>query len=251
MDEKPRKGKLFRKNNDRKIFNDVFDAHAEKILHQLASKGWFKEIEHIISTGKEAHVFKAIDASGNAKAIKIYKIETSDFKHMFQYIDGDKRFKNVRRIKRDVVYVWTRKEFKNLEKAMRSGILSPVPLAFKDNILVMSFIGGEEAAPTLREIKLEGDELASAKEQIIDGIARLFYNEKLVHADLSEYNMLYFDSKVHFIDIGQGVLTSHPNAKDFFERDLRNVAKYLTKEGIKTSEDELREKIKQKKTQYI
>lgn len=33
----------------------------------------------------------------------------------------------------------------------------------------------------------------------------LFQDCKLVHADLSEYNMLYFDDKVYIIDVSQAV----------------------------------------------
>jgi serine/threonine-protein kinase RIO1 len=41
------------------------------------------------------------------------------------------------------------------------------------------------------------------------------------------------------IDIGQGVLLSHPNAKDFFDRDIRNVSAWFSKNGLKKTAEEV------------
>ena len=45
----------------------------------------------------------------------------------------------------------------------------------------------------------------------------------LVHADLSEYNMLWHKDKVYFIDVGQSVEKMHPKAEEFLLRDCENV----------------------------
>ena len=41
---------------------------------------------------------------------------------------------------------------------------------------------------------------------------------KLVHADLSEYNILYWGRKIQVIDLGQAVEITHPSAADFLLR---------------------------------
>jgi RIO kinase 3 len=46
---------------------------------------------------------------------------------------------------------------------------------------------------------------------------------KLVHADLSEYNMLWFDNKVWIIDVSQAVEIAHPAALEFLFRDCSSV----------------------------
>merc|ERR1712142_995147 len=57
----------------------------------------------------------------------------------------------------------------------------------------------------------------------------MFQEAKLVHADLSEFNMLYHEGKVYFIDVSQSVEMDHPNAHEFFRR--KNVA-VLTLKGL-------------------
>jgi RIO kinase 1 len=50
---------------------------------------------------------------------------------------------------------------------------------------------------------------------------------KLVHADLSEYNLLFWDGKVVVIDVGQSVPVDHPRAAEWFKRDLGNIAHFF------------------------
>ncbi len=240
---------FFKDEKSRKIFDKVFDYNTLLTLYQLASKGWFNYIQHIISTGKEAHVFRAEDVNGMPRAVKIYKIETSEFKNMIKYINGDVRFKHVKKDKRHVIFTWTKKEYKNLDIAKKAGANVPMPLAYKNNVLVMEFIGDENAAPLLKDVKLNKREIKSAYEQIIDSITKMLFKAKFVHADISEYNMLYWKGKVYLIDIGQGVLLSHPYAKEFLERDLRNISKFFSKLGLKKSLDNVKEDIKKKKAE--
>ncbi|HLC36053.1 MAG TPA: serine protein kinase RIO [archaeon] len=239
---------FFKTEEDLKIFNQVFDKSTLNTLHELSSKGWFKTLEHIISTGKEAHVYKAVDKSGNPRAVKIYKILTSNFNNMQRYLEGDIRFDNIKKDKRSIVFAWAKKEFKNLERAVKSSASVPVPLAFKKNVMVMTFIGDEEAAPLLKDVKELDAE--SVHNQIVENISKLFYKANLIHSDLSEYNMLYWNEKIYFIDIGQGILRSHPKAREFFERDLHNTAKFLRRIGYETDFDSLYAEIKQKSSDF-
>jgi len=52
---------------------------------------------------------------------------------------------------------------------------------------------------------------------------------KLIHADLSEYNMLWHENKVWFIDVSQSVEPMHPHALEFLYRDCTNVVEFFTK----------------------
>ncbi len=233
-----------REEATRKIFAKVFDDNAVMAVHFLATKRHFEELEFIISTGKEAHVFRARDSSDNYKAVKIYKIETSDFKHMDKYIFGDRRFNKVRKEKRAIVFAWTRKEYKNLEKAITAGVRVPLPMGSKDNVLVMEFIGKDGVAA--RPLKEVGFNLKKTYETMVDWLARLYLVD-LVHADFSEYNILVNGDELVLIDIGQAVLTTHPKAGDFFKRDVRNIATYLSKKGLKKGYQEVYDAVKARK----
>jgi RIO kinase 3 len=54
---------------------------------------------------------------------------------------------------------------------------------------------------------------------------------KLVHADLSEYNMLWHDNRVWFIDVSHAVEPTHPHALEFLHRDCTNVVEFFKKKG--------------------
>ena len=58
------------------------------------------------------------------------------------------------------------------------------------------------------------------------------YTANLVHADLSEYNIM-MGTIPYLIDFGQGVILSHPNAENYLERDVAIILKYFDKRGIK------------------
>lgn len=60
----------------------------------------------------------------------------------------------------------------------------------------------------------------------------LFQDCKLVHADLSEYNMLYFDGKVYIIDVSQAVENDHPHSMDFLRRDIVNINDFFRKKNV-------------------
>ncbi len=50
----------------------------------------------------------------------------------------------------------------------------------------------------------------------------------LIHADLSEYNMLWHDGRLYFIDVGQSVEPSHPHGLEFLYRDCANIARFFS-----------------------
>ncbi len=239
--------KIFVNEKDLKTTAKVFNTHSIKVLHSLAGKGFINQLEFIISTGKEAHVFQASDYSNNKLAVKIYKIETSEFNKMNEYIQGDYRFKKVKKNKKELVFAWTKKEYKNLEKANKAKVRVPLPITFKENVLVMEFVGENGiAAPKLKNAK--NIDYEKIYEKIIEYIARLLYLSELIHADLSEYNILIQKGEPVIIDIGQGILTTHPKAKEFFERDVRNISNYFSKKGVKTNFETAIKEIKKWKT---
>jgi len=233
----------------KKTFSKVFDESTIMAVHRVAKKKYFNLLEFVISTGKEAHVFRAVDSGGNFKAVKIYKTKTSDFKNMEKYIKGDQRFKKKRNTKREIVFTWAKKEFKNLTLAKSAGASVPLPIYVFENVLVMEFIGDNIASKTLKDTK-KIKNIKNFYDQTVDFIAKCFFKKELIHADLSEYNILIKNEKLFVIDFGQGVLSNHPFAKEFFERDIRNLCTYFSKHGLQISFEEMKADIKLKKSIY-
>ncbi len=233
-------------SEERKIYAEVLDLRTLKTLYKLSARGYIKAMGGVISTGKEANVFYADgrDEEGNdiALAVKIYRIETSEFYKMDEYLFGDKRFDMRRISKKDIVYVWTEKEFRNLKRAYDARVNVPKPVTYMKNVILMEFIGEDEIpAPSLSDLGNRLKELVDVEkffDSIIDNVRKL-YRAELVHADLSEYNILLFEEKPWLIDMGQSVLTSHPLAMSYLERDLKNILRFFSKFGIKRSMEEL------------
>jgi RIO kinase 1 len=62
----------------------------------------------------------------------------------------------------------------------------------------------------------------------------MFHKCRLVHADLSEYNILYFKGHLWIIDVSQSVEHDHPNALLFLRKDCENIKDFFTKNKILT-----------------
>lgn len=217
-------------SEDKSTIEGTFDTSTRLHLNDLMNKGIIKSMGGVISTGKEANVYRGIGANDEQIAIKIYRINSADVKHMFMYIMGDPRFKHVRKKRHTLVFTWAEKELKNLSRAELAEVRVPHPIHCKRNILVMRFIGSEEGqAPKLKEIGLD-DPLATFN-IILEYIRKLYQKAHLVHADLSEYNILMWEGPV-FIDISQAVLLDHPLAESFLFRDLKNILHYFKQFGI-------------------
>jgi len=216
-----------------KVSENVFDEVTLLALYKLVHKKWLSAIGGSISTGKEANVFLG-DLGDTAVAIKIYRIQSANFTTMSSYILGDRRFANVKKSRKELVFAWTKKEYSNLARAKEAGLPVPEPLVFDRNILVMSFLGEDERPyPQLRYVDL--DDPALVYESVVSMIDTLYKGAELVHGDLSEFNILYHDQP-YLIDMGQSVTRDHPRALQFLMRDIRNVNRFFAKKGceIKT-----------------
>ena len=214
---------------DRRVFDQVFDRSTLLALHKLMEQGEIETIDYPIARGKEAHVFRATSASG-PMAVKIFHTTNAVFKGLAKYIDGDPRFSGLSRRHRELVNIWVRKEFRNLKRMRKSGLRVPEPLFNLKNVLVMEFIGDEEApSPRLKDIEV--DNASEVFEDLLDFIAINWQTCRLVHADFSEYNILWYDGEPWVIDVGQGVTHQHPNAEEFLVRDITRLVEWINRQG--------------------
>jgi RIO kinase 1 len=221
-----------KRSEEYETLEEVFDRATLMTVYDLMNKGEIGEIHGAIKAGKESKIYFGRNPKGEELAIKIYLTGSAEFKKgMLPYIIGDPRFKNVKRGTRSLIYMWARKEFKNLHTAYEAKVRVPKPFTVQNNVLIMEFIGKDGvSAPLLRGIVLENPERVYKK--ILLHVKRLYRDAKLVHGDLSEYNVMMWKGEPVIFDFSQAVSLEHPNAAQFLMRDLQNLYRYFARLGV-------------------
>jgi RIO kinase 1 len=121
---------------------------------------------------------------------------------------------------RKMVKVWAEKEMRNYRRIYNAGIPCPAPILLKSHVLIMEFLGETGwPSPRIRDANLSEKRLREAYVQTIIIMRRMFQRCKLVHGDLSEYNLLWHKNEVYVIDVSQSVESDHPSALDFLRKD--------------------------------
>ncbi len=219
-----------------KVEQSVFDDATFAALYKLVQDGHVEAFGGPISTGKEANVYHAL-GDDREVAVKVYRINASNFRQMRDYLEGDPRFEGLGGRKKDVVLAWVKKEQANLERARAAGVRVPTPIASERNVLVMEYIGNDDGrAKRLGEVHIENPETAYG---VMREYMRRLYAAGLIHGDLSEYNVVFHEGQLVVIDLGQAVTVHHPNSRDFLERDCRNVATFFARQGLDVTGEDL------------
>lgn len=237
--------------SDRATSEQVLDPRTRMILLQLLNKDIVSEINGVLSTGKEANVYHAVsnpapesddDSSPLHRAIKVYKTRILVFKDRDKYVTGEYRFRSgySKGNNREMVKVWAEKEFRNLRRLYTADIPCPEPIHLRQHVLVMSFLGNKKGypAPRLRDVHFDMTEEEVAqkwKELYVQllGLMRIMYQTcRLVHADLSEYNLLYHNNKIYVIDVSQSVEHDHPRSLEFLRMDIKNISDFFARKGV-------------------
>jgi RIO kinase 1 len=216
--------------------------------------------DHLISDvlrnvkgGKEANVYccRAHPDSGlDLIAAKIYR------PRMFRQLRRDSRYREGRRIldqdgkevrddralhavaKRTgfgqgVLHTsWLEHEFQALALLHRSGADVPRPVARGSNTILMEYVGAlEQPAPTLHQVRLERAEVKPLFERLMQNVEIMLACGQ-VHADLSAYNVLYWEGEIKIIDFPQMVdVERNPDAPELFQRDVERLCRYFARYG--------------------
>ncbi|KAG9099228.1 protein kinase rio1 [Ceratobasidium sp. 370] len=219
--------------SDRATNEQVLDPRTRIILFKMIGRGLIWEVNGCVSTGKEANVYHALTPSQPPAhlALKIFKTSILIFKDRDRYVTGEHRFRHgySKRNPRKMVRLWAEKEMRNLKRLLAADIRCPEPIEVRENVLVMGFVGDNDgwAAPRLKDALIEPTGLPSLYTELLIIIRRLYHVCKLVHADLSEYNILYHNAHLYIIDVSQSVEHDHPSAFDFLRNDIRNVEAFF------------------------
>ncbi|KAL7496390.1 hypothetical protein ACHAWT_004702 [Skeletonema menzelii] len=253
--------------DDRATSEQCLDPRTRLILFRMLSNGFLELIDGCLSTGKEANVYYA--KAGKVKsatslvagdmsvttnsttsqnvtfapllspdvteyAIKIYKTSILVFKDRDKYVSGEHRWRKgyCKSNPRKMVKVWAEKEMRNYRRIHAAGIRCPVPILLKSHVLIMEFLGTNGwPSPRIRDAGLSEKRLREAYVQTIFIMRHMFQKCKLVHGDLSEYNLLWHNNEVYVIDVSQSVESDHPSALDFLRKDASNVNDFFRKYG--------------------
>ena len=172
--------------------------------------------------------------------LKIFRTSLSAFKNRGDYVEGDARYSRskFRSLNtRKALALWAQKEYRNLVRLHRAGVPVPEPLSFSKHCVVMRMIGvgNGRPAPQLREVKqLSAPRLRAIFIQIALAMRIMYQRARLVHGDLSSFNILNEggrNSTVKIIDVGQSVDLSHPKHMKFLRRDCQTIVDYFTRQA--------------------
>ncbi len=219
------------------------------VLEPFFDEGWITEVIRPVKSGKEATVYlcRAGDRTGEELvAAKVYRsLHQRGFKNDSVYWEGGMRAMS-RRTKaaiarrsdfgRDVVFsVWISREKETLEALHRAGANVPRPITQLSSAFLMAWIGDEEeAAPQLRQVRFDDPARAIRIFDFLVGQVELWLAHDIVHADLSEYNVLFWRGRPVVIDFPQAIDPRfNRNAYSLLQRDLANLARHFERFGVR------------------
>jgi RIO kinase 1 len=220
----------------------------------LITEGFEEEDLGVLRGGKEAQVWLVRRYTEDASCLlarKAYKprLERS-FRNDAIYQEGwvIKSGQVRRAVKKRTKFgqqaisaIWTSNEFGMLKKFWKEGADVPYPVEEQaNNSFLMEYVGDEDSsAPRLADLRLPVEVLPDVFDQILRNV-ELFVRLGFVHADLSAYNVLWWDEKPWIIDFPQAVMTRHnTNATDLLYRDLDNLCTYFKRRGLEREPGEL------------
>lgn len=225
-----------KETHQRKLLDEFFDHGTLLAVSRLVSHGLFDSIDFPISTGKEGGVFRATRGA-EFRAVKIYRISNTTFRHLPPHALEELRRESSVRNFGGLILAWTRREHTILGRLKEAGVRAPEPFGHYRNVLVMEFIGTPEgAAPRLQSALVENP--AALYADLVLQIGRMVRDARLVHGDLSPYNVLWFEDRAVLIDVAQAVARDHPSAKALLQRDIVNFSKYFARLGLEVDPGE-------------
>jgi RIO kinase 2 len=202
----------------------VFTGYDALALHALSGKGTISALGPFIGEGKESVVYEGLGLG--RLVLKFHRV-------------GQRSFQSAR-VKRGympeeghVPWIFAsafsaEREFLALSR-LHPKVSVPVPVERNRHVVVMSFIPGMNLA------RCPVHHPAAVLDAILQQV-REAYRLGVIHADLSEFNVMMDGDRCFLIDWPQWVEAGHPNAGEVLERDLRVILLYFARKyGIERS----------------
>jgi RIO kinase 1 len=213
---------------------------------QFYGDGYVTKMVRPVSSGKEASVVlcRATESvGGGLLAMKVYRPrDHRSFRNDQVYKAGrvilnghDRRAvaKKSRHGRGFEESWWTGREWEVLTELHGAGADVPKPVAQAGGAILMEYIGDDgSAAPQLRQARLSPSEARRVLDRLIWNV-ELALRHNLIHADLSPYNILWWEGRATIIDLPQAVdPRSNPNASELLARDVENVCRHFGRYGV-------------------
>ena len=207
-------------------------------LQPLVEDGLVDAVVRQLMSGKEAMVF-IVRCGEEIRCAKVYKeANKRSFRQAVDYTEN-RRTKNSRRARamekrtrygREVQeQAWQRAEVDALYRLAAAGVRVPTPYNFHEGVLLMELVtdANGEPAPRLDEVEFTADEARAYHHALMMQVVRMLC-AGVVHADLSEFNVLVGSDGPVIIDLPQAVDAAGNNhAKSMLERDVLNLTTYF------------------------
>ena len=190
-------------------------------INALVKAGVISSFGRPLGVGKEADVYDALSSSGRRIAVKFHRLGRISFRQT-------RRKRGYIREHSTWLYqshLAAEKEFQAMKLAYENGVSLPEPILQNRHVIAMGMIEGGE----LSKYKDVGKPEKVLRE-ILRNIKKAYQKAHLIHADLSEYNIiLQPDGHILIIDWPQAVKIDHANAAELLERDLTNVLVFFNR----------------------
>jgi len=207
-------------------------------LEPLVEAGLVDSVSRQLMSGKEAMIY-VVRCGGELRCAKVYKeADKRAFRQSVDYTEG-RRVKNSRRgraMEKRSRYgrqakeeAWQSAEVNALVRLAAAGVRVPRPYNFIDGVLLMELVTDAEgnAAPRLADVTLSPEQARDIHRTLVREAVRMLC-AGVVHADLSEYNVLIGHDGTVIIDLPQAVdAAGNAHAGAMFERDLANITASL------------------------
>ena len=168
-----------------------------------------------LGVGKESDVYDALNPKGERIAVKFHRLGRISFRQTIR-----KRGYTLK--KTSWLYqsrLAAEREFQALKLVHPHKVAVPKPISQNRHVLAMGMIEGAELAEW-REIQKPEKIL----KEILCNVRRAYLKAGIIHADLSEYNVILKPNMhILIIDWPQYVTKEHPNAQQLLTRDVKNV----------------------------
>jgi RIO kinase 2 len=189
-------------------------------LNALAKADVLNSLGKSLGVGKEADIYDAITDDGERVAVKFHRLGRTSFR------ETRKKRGYIQRRRHTPWHYQSRlaaeKEYSIMGRVHEAGVSTPRPLHQNRHAIVMSYIDGYN----LNDVASLDDPPGFLEDILLN--TRKTYGAGVVHADLSEYNIVVQkDGAVLLIDWPQAVPATHPNAENLLSRDVYNVLRYF------------------------
>ncbi|TIA97776.1 hypothetical protein E3P92_02921 [Wallemia ichthyophaga] len=192
-------------------------------LRAMSKRDTVYSVGNQIGVGKESDIFVVANKEGEQRVLKIHRLGRVSFRAIKSKRDylGKRKSATWMYMSR----LSAQKEYAFMQVLHKHGFPVPTPLDQVRHTVLMSL---EDALP-LRSIA-QVEDPAKLCTQLFDLIVRLA-EAGLVHGDFNEFNILIrsADGQPVLIDFPQMISVSHPNAEEYFDRDVHCIVKFFDK----------------------